>query len=242
MCQLTSMAGPNVSGSSGPASKGPVPQTLNVSVGYSGCGNNAIAEVSFDDNYTPAPDPNLHIPNPPSGCSKNVNPGVHVEQWTCTSAVGNVGITSSCVYPTPLTASCPSHYNLTGGTCEWDESGTAGQNCPAGTQYDPTHKCCTSAPGTGVNIPACPAGTFFQDMGGGNYECLPSQVACGVVPASATVGDPQAIQGQCGNSNPGSGNSGSGTCTAAQNYCNTYCKYGCKIDPATCKITYCNRG
>ena len=199
LCKITSIVGPGLGGNPGSASGAPTPQTLNISVGYSGCGTNSIAVVSFNDTLNP--DPNLNMTNPVPPVCVSVAPGSHVAQWTCTGAA-NVNMSSSCVYPAPLTASCPAHYNLTGGVCVWDGSGTAGQQCPAGTTYDPLGKCCTSIPGTALNFPACPAGTFFQDMGGGNYQCLPSANACSVAPASASVGDPVSIQGQCGSTIP----------------------------------------
>jgi formylglycine-generating enzyme required for sulfatase activity len=239
MCTLTALVGSNLGGSSGPASGQPTCPKVNVSVGYYGCGAGATAVVTFDDSLNP--DSNESHTTPiPVGCTAQA-PGSHVAQWTCTSAAGNVSITTSAHVPVPINVTCPAHYNLVGSVCQWDKSGTAGQNCPAGSQYDPTNKCCTSTPGTGANFPACPAGTVFQNVGGGVYECLPAQNACPNLndfSSSAAVGDPQAIQGACGNNNPGGGNN----CTAAQNYCDQYCKYGCKIDPNTCQITYCNRG
>jgi len=144
----------------------------------------------------------------------------NVEQWTCTSAVGNVGITSSCVYPTPLTASCPSHYNLTGGTCEWDGSGTAGQNCPTGTQYDPTHKCCTSAPGAGVNIPACPAGTFSR-IWAAEISMLAESSCMRCSPRQRDSGRPKPFKVNAANSNPGGGTRVVELVRLHKNDCNT---------------------
>ena len=162
-------------------------------------------------------DPHVAITNPvPAGCSVNP-PGGHVAQWLCTSAAGVVKMTSSCVYPAPLTASCPAHYNLNAGMCVWDGTGTAGGQCPPGTVYDPVNKCCTLAPGAGVNFMACPAGTFFQDMGGGSYQCLPVGGACYVNPATASVEDPVAMQGQCGGK-PGSNCALNATICASKKY------------------------
>jgi formylglycine-generating enzyme required for sulfatase activity len=230
MCQVSTLVGSNPGGNPAPVSGVPTPQTLNISVNYSGCGKNSIAVVTFNDSLNP--DPNLSITNPvPASCS--VNPaGGHVAQWTCMGAAGVVKMTSSCVYSTPMTASCPAHYNLNAGICVWDGSGASGGQCPAGTVYDPLNKCCTLAPGAGANFWACPAGTFFQDMGGGSYQCLPAGGACYVNPATASVQDPVALQGQCGGK-PG------GSCALNASICASK-KYG--FNATLCCCTYPKNG
>jgi len=213
LCTLTPLGGSNVGGTSGATAGQATCPKVKVSVGYSGCGSNSIAVVTFDDSLYPNPgDSNeSHTPKP-MDCSQNVSP--HLDQWTCNKPEGNVIITTSANVPTPPTLTCPAHYTLMGSQCVWDGSGTAGTACPAGTQYDPQHLCCTSTPGSGANFPACQAGSVFQNVGGGVYECLPAQNTCFVTPSSATIDDPQAIQGACGNTggNPG-------TCTLSTNSC-----------------------
>jgi len=216
LCTLTPLNGVNLSGNPGAVGGQPTCPTVNVSVGYSGCGSNSIAVVTFDDSLYPNPgDSNeSHTPKPME-CSQNVS--AHLDQWTCHKPEGNVIITTSANVPTPPTLTCPAHYNLMGNQCVWDGSATQGQACPAGTQYDPQRLCCTSAPGTGTDFSACPAGSVFQPIGGNSYECLPVQDACDLnnLSSNAAVDDPQAIQGPCGNT----GGSNPGTCTLTARSC-----------------------
>ncbi len=227
MCQLTALFGSNVSESSGSVSGQSTCPTVNVSIGYAGCGAKAYVVVTFDDSSNP--DSNATITGV-GGCTPN-SPGSHYAQYTCLNIPSGgfeVGITSLCNVPAPANVTCPAHYNLSGNTCQWDGSGTAGMACPAGTTYDTTNKCCTSTPGTGANFPACPAGTFFQNVGGGVYECLPAQNSGFVTPDSAHVDQPSNACGSTGGSNPGSNNQcpngGTYTCIngAGVPYC--YCR------------------
>ncbi len=184
MCQLTALIGGNLNGSSG-SSGGTCQMNLNVSVNYSGCGSSTTATITFDDSSNP--DPNANITGT-SSCT-SISPGNHYAKYSCGSIPSSgfsVGIDSKCPSASPPTPTCPAHYKLTGGACVWDGSGTAGQQCPAGAQYDSTNQCCASVPGTGANFPACPAGTFFQNVNGMN-ECEPSAGIGGVAPASASV-------------------------------------------------------
>jgi len=219
LCQLTASVGSNVGGSSGAASGQTSCPKVSVSVGYAGCGAKAYAVVTFDDSSNP--DPNANITGL-GGCSAN-SPGSHYAQYTCLNIPSggfDVGITSLCNVPAPANVTCPAHYNLVGNSCQWDGSGTAGMACPAGTSYDPTNKCCTSTPGTGANFPACPASTFFQNVGGGVYECLPAQNAGFVSPGTAHVDQPSNACGSTGGSNPSCTNP---VCKRNPNCITNYC-------------------
>ena len=57
MCQLTALFGSNVGGSSGPVSDQSTCPTVNVSIGYAGCGAKAYVVVTFDDFQTLIPMP-----------------------------------------------------------------------------------------------------------------------------------------------------------------------------------------
>ena len=191
MCSLTALAGPNVTGNSVPSAAGRTCPLVGVSVTYSGCGTSPIASVNFTDNEPGGSDPNASIVVG-TGCSQPSPLGpTFPKVSTCTNIPGSgvdVSITSQCTYYDLLQAICPPHYNLAGNhQCVWDGSDTAGQSCPAGTQYDAAHSCCTTTATTATNFPACPAGMFFQNMGGNVYECLPGGLAGTVTPASAHV-------------------------------------------------------
>ena len=166
MCQLTALVGGNGGSSSG----GNCPN-VNVSVSYPKCGTGNYATVTFDDSVNP--DSNVKIIGV-GGCTPDA-PGGHYAKYTCSNIPAGgliVGISSTCTSSTPVTPTCSAPYKLSGkGLCVLNGNSTVGQQCPAGTQYDPLGKCCTFTPGTGANFPACPAGTFFQTINGVN-ECV----------------------------------------------------------------------
>ena len=193
MCSLTASAGPNLSGGTGSAA-GPDCPTVGVSVGYAGCGNNVYAVVTFTDDHPG--DSNVSVSA--GSCTWSNSPNWPAK-YVCTNIPASgidVSIDSFCTWPSLPSFSCPAHYNLVGNACQWDGSGTAGANCPAGTTYDPINKCCTTTPGTGTNYPACPAGSFIVHSGPGSYWCWNGKPTT-VNPGSATV-SPQSIP--CGGS------------------------------------------
>ena len=212
-CQVVSLEGPNVSGSNSPAST-PLCPKIGVSVSYAGCGTNAYAIVTFDDPPVfNTPDKNAHITVGP-GCTPT-SPGGHFAKYICSNIPPggfDVSISSECGWLS-FTQTCPADYNLKGGMCIWDGSGTQGLFCWPGFTYDPSTQCCSSSNGTGTNFPACPVGTVLQGPGNGVYFCAPQQNAGNVNPASAHVDQPT---NQCGSTggNPGSCVVG-GACGAA---------------------------
>ena len=200
MCELTALVGGNGGSSSG----GNCPN-VNVSVTYPPCGQGNYATVTFDDSLVP-PKPNITIDTIDNGCTADP-PGKHYAEYTC-SAIRqggfNVSITSTCTSSTTVTPTCPAPYKLSGqGECTLSGSGGPGQQCPAGTQYDPLGKCCTFTAGTGAKFPACPAGTFFQIINGVN-ECVAPGAPGSTVSSSASV-DQQPNQNQCGGGTTGNG-------------------------------------
>jgi sulfatase modifying factor 1 len=199
MCQVTAYVGGDLSGGAAPASNAPIqPALSNNQPALFGCPPNAGASITFNDSLGTDPNANLTGPGNCSIPGGNSYPKT-VMCMNVPDAGLDLNFTSACQYPSAFTPSCPAHYNLSGGVCVWDGSGTAGTQCPAGTVYDPTNKCCTSTPGTGTNFNACPSGWFFQVIGGVN-ECVPDKVACNVSPDPVHVD-----QNVCGG-NPGGGN------------------------------------
>ncbi|MFZ1043198.1 MAG: SUMF1/EgtB/PvdO family nonheme iron enzyme [Anaerolineales bacterium] len=217
-CQLTPLGG-----TSGPASGKPICPNLSVSVGYTGCWTKAYAVVKFDDSFNA--DANASLTGV-GGCAANA-PGSHYAQYTCTNIPSGgleVGISSLCNIPILINPTCPAHYNLVNAMCQWDGSGTAGKNCPTGAQYDPAQLCCTTAPDTVANFPACPAGTVFQPLPKGVFECLPVQDGI-VPPANAHVDPPL---NHCGPEQ-------NGVCTLTVSSCRSINE---DLDPARCTCYY----
>ncbi|HUI89312.1 MAG TPA: formylglycine-generating enzyme family protein [Anaerolineales bacterium] len=226
MCQWNAFAGVNLTGTPGSSSSGSTCTPPTISVNGPDCkqssGTVTVDAGVGDSNITPGSS---------GGCSPNPKPGTHVAKYTCTSA-GSVTVTYTCGSSQPLTQTCPAHYNLKNGVCAWDGSGTAGQACPAGTQYNQLQMCCMSTPGTGTNFSACPAGSTLQDLGGGQYACVQNGSAGSGGAATAQVGAPPTAA-QCSN------NGGGGSCNIAA-LCRP-CPNGCQVDPDTCRVTFCGR-
>jgi formylglycine-generating enzyme required for sulfatase activity len=222
LCTLAAYVGPDLNG--GPGSIQPDCPQLGVTT-ESTCGPDGFTKVTFTDDHLPNPgDPSVHVN---AGSCTQTNPGGWPAKYVCTNVKApgfDVSITSKCAVQGSFTPTCPAHYNLSNGSCVWDGSGTAGTQCPAGTEYDPNMKCCTSVSGTGTNFSACPVGSVYSDG-----SCVPNS---GLVnPASAHI-DPPAACNQGGSCNM----------APAQAYCAKNCRYGCTIDPNTCQVTYCNAG
>src|SRR5271157_4563201 len=140
LCQLTALVGGNLGGNAGSSSGETCPK-LGVSVDYSGCGPNTFVRVSLVDSLND--DPNINISGFPGSCVVVKWMGGVDEKCQPIPPSGFAySFTSKC--PTVQTTfTCPAHYKLDlKGVCAWDGSGTAGQQCPAGTTFDPTNNCC----------------------------------------------------------------------------------------------------
>jgi len=123
--------------------------------------------------------------DPPPGWAHSVDGCVldssdaHNAKYLCKpGATGPAKAVGSCTVSSPCDAKCPDHYDLVGGKCIWDGSGTEGTACLPGSTYDPLNQCCTSIDGIGgddVNL--CPPGTFL--LGGqcvGNPVIIPKVI------------------------------------------------------------------
>ena len=223
LCQLTALVGSSSGGNAGSSSGGTCP-TVGVTVSYSGCGANTQAIVSFDDSSSS--DPNANISGIPSGCI-SIAAGGHFAKYSCPSVPSSgfsVTISSKCPAAVPPAPTCPTNYKLNNGECTSNGGGTAGQQCPAGTTFDPTNNCCTSTPGTGTSFPACPAGTIFQNIGGMS-ECGPIGGAGGVAPQTGNVDQQTCPTKTGGGGNPG-GSTGGGNCPNGGTYTCINTNYG----------------
>lgn len=133
-------------------------------------------------------------------------------------------IQALCTYSDPGPAHCAAHYELNAGTgiCEWDGSGTTGEQCPDGYEFDRTSLCCAAIPGAGQDYPLCPAGYSAVEGPPGVFKCLPGD-------------DPGYVQDSLSLSfkdcTPGGGNS----CTVDPKSCSYPF---CSFDPNACKCVY----
>jgi hypothetical protein len=126
-------------------------------------------------------------------------------------------IKAFCSYSDPGPAHCADHYVLDGDTCVWDGSGTTGEQCPDGYQYDAANLCCTALPGSGQDYPLCPAGYSPVEGPPGVFKCLPGD-------------DPGYVQ----DSLPLSFNQ----CTPGCSIGPSDCQYpNCHFNPNTCSCT-----
>ena len=139
-------------------------------------------------------------PSASSSCTQDLNPGTHTAKYDCAKA-GSVTVTYTCGASSPANPTCPAHYTLKNGQCSWDGSGTAGQACPTGTQYDSLNKCCMSTSGKGTDF--CPAGYVLQDLGNGQIACVQPGAPGVQQTASISVPDPPSAA-QCSTGGGGS--------------------------------------
>jgi formylglycine-generating enzyme required for sulfatase activity len=140
-----------------------------------GCNDVSISQApNCSPNYTPytivtftlsGMPPNFWAYQAP-GCS--ALPGEQTptkDKYICNPGdVGPATAQGSCFYGVPaFCEACSANYNLVGGKCVWDGSGTSGTECLPGSTYDPLTQCCTALPGDGVDFNLCPVGTYPLD-------------------------------------------------------------------------------
>ena len=215
-CQLTSYVGVNLSGV--PGSSSPACGKPTITTTGPDC-SQLFGVVTVDAG---SGDNNLQASGS-GGCNPTNNLGGHAAKFTCPTA-GSVTVTYTCGSG-PISQTCPAHYNFQGGQCVWDQSGTAGQACPAGEQYDQTQMCCSSTPGSATNFSACPPGSNAQDLGGGQFACVQDGAEGSQQSVSVSVGAPPSPN-QC--------SSGGGSCNLSP----SSCKYPfCHFDEKTCSCT-----
>jgi len=209
LCELNSFIGNNLGGG-GSSSNGPACTPPTFTVNGPDCQQPAgvvtVDAGTGDMNFSPSAS---------SGCTQDPNPGNHTAKYDCTKA-GSVTVTYTCGASSPGNPTCPAHYTLKNGKCSWDGSGTAGQACPAGTQYNATQMCCMSTAGTGTDF--CPSGMVKQDLGNGQFTCEQPGAQGSQQSASVSVGNPPTAA-QCSN--------GGGSC-------NKTCISPYVLNPATC--------
>ncbi len=190
MCQVTSYVGPDLSGNTPNLNIQTFCPSLSASPAQLQCGT-GVTIITFA--VEPASDPYVSFNAP--GCtliSDDVVGSKRVVKYQCINQYGVATISSKCTYKGSFTASCPAHYVLDDATksCNWDGSGTEGTACPAGYEYDPVNKCCTSTAGAGKDVPACPAGSSFVDLGGGAFACFAVGIFGDTPPKSADMTPP----------------------------------------------------
>ena len=172
-----------------------------VGIGLTSMCKAGTVRVTFTDSLSP--DPNAVVSGVGSCSPVSVTPGSFPQVYDCTSST-TATITSKCTY-TGGTTQCGPHYTLDGnsGMCVWDGTGTQGNQCLPGYNYDPVNQCCSAQPGTGLNF--CPVGTVLGHDSHGNPVCILNGQASQDPNHSEPVlpPNPATCVGQPGGGNPG---------------------------------------
>jgi len=183
-----------------------------------------IVTVTFTDDHSP--DPNAKVDGMAS-CSKPVPvmQGVFPQTYDCSSGTTAI-IESKCTYTASGPVQCAAHYNLnkSTGMCEWDRSGSIGNQCLPGFAYDSSKQCCTAPSGIAASYPICPTGQTLGYVPPGNPVCVPNSQAQKQPYHSELIQiqDPATCTG---GGNPGGVTPTGGQCPAGQ-------KYVCVQNPA----------
>jgi len=221
MCQSIGLFG---AGPAGGSSAGSLkPDCPKVGIGLTPNCQKGIVTVTFTDDHSP--DPNAVVSGVGS-CNKPVpvTPGVFPQVYECSSATTAI-IESKCTFSASGPVQCAAHYNLntSTGMCEWDGTGTKGNQCLPGYAYDSAKQCCSAQTGTGVNSPVCPTGTTLGYVPPGNPVCVPNSQA------QKQPYHSELVQVQDPATCTGGGKPGGGTPTGGQ--CPTGQKYVCVPNP-----------
>jgi len=118
------------------------------------------------------------------GCTPTGNP----DQYLCSpgDAPGPLSGCGPCQITDPGDWQCPPHYVVDGAGCRWDGTGTTGQECLPGMNYDPVTQCCAFAPGTAGDL-GCPAGWYpYLDGCATDWVGMP---LCTFIPVPVVYGD-----------------------------------------------------
>ncbi len=230
LCQSVGLYGSGPTGSSSST-----PLTVNcpkVGIGLTSVCKAGKVTVTFTDSLSP--DPNAAISGvsscspPPDPTNKNFP-----QSYDCTSST-TAKITSVCTY-TGGTTQCGHHYTLdsTTGMCKWDGTGTQGNQCLPGYNYDPANQCCSVQPSTGLDF--CPVGTVLGHDAHGNAICVQNGQAQPDPSHSEPVlpPNPATCVGQPGGTQPP-------VCTLTAASCYNSCRYGGTFDPKSCTCTCYN--
>ncbi len=135
-----------------------------------------IVTVTFTDDHSPDLNASVGGVDPPK-CSVFQKTGDHdfPQIYHCTSDV-TATIGSKCTISASGPVACAPHYNLnkSTGMCEWDKSGSIGNQCLPGFAFDSTKQCCTAPTSATANYPICPIGQTLGYVPPGNPVCIPN--------------------------------------------------------------------
>ncbi|MBI1793213.1 MAG: SUMF1/EgtB/PvdO family nonheme iron enzyme [Chloroflexi bacterium] len=194
-----------------------------VGIGLTSICKAGVVRVTFTDDRPN--DPNAVISGVGSCTPVSVTPGVFPQVYDCSSTT-TVAIESKCT-STGGTIQCASNYNLNPktGVCEWDGTGTQGNQCLPGYTYDSANLCCTSQTSSGLNF--CPVGTTLGYDSNSNPVCVPNDQANNKPYKSELVLPPDPAS--CtGGGNPDGGTPSTGSCSQ---YAYPSCPTWCRADP-----------
>ena len=161
LCQSIGVYGTGPAGSSSST-------PLQVNCQQPGIGLTKICKAGVMRVTFTSPDPNAVVSGVGSCNPVSVTPGVFPQVYDCTSST-TAKITSQCTY-SGGTVQCGPHYKLENGVCTWDGSGSLGNQCLPGYNYDPVNQCCSAQSGSGLNF--CPVGTVLGHDSQGNEICV----------------------------------------------------------------------
>ncbi len=138
-----------------------------------------IVTVTFTDDHSTDLNANVSGVDLPK-CSVVQKTGDHdfPQVYNCSSGTTAI-IESKCTINASGPVKCAAHYSLnkSTGVCEWDGTGSIGNQCLPGYAYDPARQCCTAPSGTAANYPICPTGQTLGYAPPGNPVCVPNSQA-----------------------------------------------------------------
>jgi formylglycine-generating enzyme required for sulfatase activity len=183
------------------------PDCPTVNIGLTPVCQKGIVTVTITDDHIN--DPNAVVSGVGSCTPVSVTPGVFPQIYNCSSSTV-VTIDSKCIYNASGSVQCAPHYNLNiqTGMCDWDGTGTKGEQCLPGQTYDPVNQCCTSQANTGTSYLVCPVGSALGFVPPANLACVPNSQALNQPQHSEFV-SPQ---------DPSTCTGGGGSCPKGQTY------------------------
>ncbi len=124
------------------------------------CGPNYSPVTNVNPVVSP-PDSSFDPPSIPASCVGGPSP------YICYPPGGTVSVTVYCSVPVVGEPTCPPGTTQSGDQCK--SKGISGQ-CPAGSTYDSSNKCCTPIGGDDLSFKFCPTGTYYANPPG---ICVP---------------------------------------------------------------------
>lgn len=135
-----------------------------------------IVTVTFTDSLATDLNASVGGVDPPK-CSVLQKTGDHdfPQIYNCSSDV-TATIGSKCTISASGPVACAPHYNLnkSTGMCEWDKSGSIGNQCLPGLAFDSSRQCCSVPSDKNANYPICPTGQTLGYVPPGNPVCVPN--------------------------------------------------------------------